>query len=608
MPDRAFQVLLLEDDAAHATAVRRALEEANPSSTLRVAPTRESFLRQLEEAPSDVALLDLNIPGGRSLDLLPVIRSLRNTPVIILTSQGDEGTAVKAIKGGAMDYLVKSPEAFAELPRSIARALREWQLIREHRQAQEQLQVTLEKYRVLFDMFPLGVAVTDSQGKIVELNQEGRRLLGETTGEGPPLDPLPQGPLGRMVRPDGSPLPREEYVSVRALKERRPVNAEEKWVVRDDVPARWLDVTAAPIPLEGYGVALAFGDITPRKEAEQALEQSRLLFESVTRTSPALLWISGPDKGCAWFNDPWFAFTGRTLDQERGDGWAEGVHPDDRERCVATYREAFDARRAFSMEHRLRRHDGVFRWVLSQGHPRFDSSGAFLGYIGSVLDNTPQKDVEQHLRQALEDREILLREVHHRVKNNLQVICSLISLKIDGDPSPATQDALRETLARIRSMSLIHEHLYRRRSFAAISMATYVTDLGHHLQGIFAPPSGEVDLAVAVAPELRLSLDQATSCGLLLNELITNALKHALPGPPPSGEPPRIRVALEHRDHAFCLTVEDNGVGLGEDPMETDRRSLGLRLVQALVRQLEGTLHFVPGPGCRVTVEFPEEA
>ena len=157
-------------------------------------------------------------------------------------------------------------------------------------------------------------------------------------------------------------------------------------------------------------------------------------------------------------------------------------------------------------------------------------------------------------------------------------------------------------------MSLIHEHLYRRRSFAAISMATYVTDLGHHLQGIFAPPSGEVDLAVAVAPELRLSLDQATSCGLLLNELITNALKHAFPGPPPSGESPRICVALERRDHAFRLTVEDNGVGLGEDPLETNRRSLGLRLVQALVRQLEGTLHFVPGPGCRVTVEFPEEA
>lgn len=605
MPDRAFQVLLLEDDVAHATAARRALEDGELPCVLRVVSDRESFLRQLESSPPDVVLLDLNIPGGRSLDLLPMLQAPRSYPVLILTSHGDELAAVEAIKNGAMDYLVKSPEAFAGLPRSIARALREWRLIQEHRQAQEQLQVTLEKYRVLFDMFPLGVAITDSQGKIVEMNQEGRRLLDEASEEPSPLDPLPRSPLGRMVRPNGTPLPREEHASFRALKERRPVHAEQRWVVRDDTPARWLDVTAAPIPLEGYGVAVAFGDITPRKEVERALEESRQLFESVTHTSPALLWISGPDKKCTWFNDPWLAFTGRTLAQEVGDGWAEGVHPDDLERCVATYSEAFDARKPFAMEYRLRRHDGVFRWILDQGHPRFDPSGTFLGYIGSLLDITAQKEVEQNLRQALEDRDVLLREVHHRVKNNLQVICSLISLKIDGAPSPATQDALRETLTRIRSMSLIHEHLYRRGTFAAISMATYVTELAHHLQEIFAPPSGEVDLAVAIAPELRLSLDQAISCGLLLNELVTNALKHAFPTAAPREDAPRIRVALELREHTFLLTVQDNGVGIGEDLMETDRRTLGLRLVQALVRQLEGTLHFAPGPGCQITVEFP---
>jgi len=110
---------------------------------------------------------------------------------------------------------------------------------------------------------------------------------------------------------------------------------------------------------------------------------------------------------------------------------------------------------------------------------------------------------------------------------------------------------------------------------------------------------------VAIAPELRLSLDQAISCGLLLNELVTNALKHAFPTAAPREDAPRIRVALELREHTFLLTVQDNGVGIGEDLMETDRRTLGLRLVQALVRQLEGTLHFAPGPGCQITVEFP---
>lgn len=608
MHDPCIHVLLLEDDVAHAVAVRRALEDGDVPCALRVVSDRESFLQQLESAPPDVVLLDLNLPGGRSLDLLPALQAPRSYPVLILTSHGDELAAVEAIKNGAMDYLVKSPEAFAGLPRSIARALREWRLLQEHRQAQERLRITLEKYRVLFEIFPLGISIIDPQGHIVETNREGERLLGvsRATHMARPL----QDSAWHMVRPDGTPMPYEEYAAARALRERRLVSNVEMGAVLDDGRIRWLDVTAAPIPLEGYGVAVAFGDITPRKEAERALEESRQLFESVTHTSPALLWISGPDKKCTWFNDPWLAFTGRTMAQEVGDGWAEGVHPDDLDRCIATYHGAFDARKPFAMEYRLRRHDGVFRWVLDQGHPRFDPSGTFLGYIGSVLDITAQKEVEQNLRQALEDRDVLLREVHHRVKNNLQVICSLISLKIDGEPATATQDALRETLTRIRSMSLIHEHLYRRGTFAAISMTTYVTDLVHHLQGIFAHFSAGIAITVEISPELTLSLDQAISCGLLFNELVTNALKHAFPAAAPREDAPRIHIALERREHLLFLTVRDNGVGL-PSPLENEAAyfgSLGMRIVQALTRQMDGTLRVGPGPGCEITVEFPEEA
>lgn len=607
MDDAGLNILLLEDETAHAVAVRRALEDGDTSWTLRVAPTREDFLRQLQVQTPDMVLLDLNLPEGRTLDLLPALQIPRSTPVLILTSHGDEHSAVEAIKAGALDYVVKSPEAFAALPHTIARALREWRLLQEHREAQERLRITLEKYRVLFDMFPLGISIINPQGVITETNREGNRLL-DVSRDTHMTRPL-QDTAWRMVRPDGTPMPYEEYAAARALRERRPVDNVEMGIVLDDGRIRWLSVTAAPIPLEGHGVAVAFGDITPRKEAERALEQSRQLFESVAHTSPALLWLSDPDKGCTWFNDPWLIFTGRSMGQEVGEGWTEGVHPDDRDRCVATYREAFDARRPFTMEYRLRRHDGVFRWVLDQGHPRFDAAGAFLGYIGSVLDITAQKDVERDLRQTLEDREILLREVHHRVKNNLQIICSLISLKIEAESSPHTRNTLRETLARIRSMGLIHEHLYRQGSFAVIPMGAYTTELARHLQGLFTP-SGSVAVTVTVdiPPELKLPLDQAISCGLLLNELVTNALKHAFVPAPPPGQAPRVRIAMERRERFLVLVVEDNGVGFPAPPQddETYAGSLGMRIVQALTRQLDGTLRFDPGPGCRVVMEFPE--
>ena len=158
-------------------------------------------------------------------------------------------------------------------------------------------------------------------------------------------------------------------------------------------------------------------------------------------------------------------------------------------------------------------------------------------------------------------------------------------------------------------MGLIHEHLYRQGSFAVIPMGAYTTELARHLQGLFTP-SGSVAVTVTVdiPPELKLPLDQAISCGLLLNELITNALKHAFVPAPPPGQAPRVRIAMERRERFLVLVVEDNGVGFPAPPQddETYAGSLGMRIVQALTRQLDGTLRFDPGPGCRVVMEFPE--
>ena len=129
-------------------------------------------------------------------------------------------------------------------------------------------------------------------------------------------------------------------------------------------------------------------DITERKQADQAVRESEERFRLVANTAPAMIWMSGTDKLSNYFNKFWLDFTGRSMNSELGNGRAEGVHPEDLQRCVNTYTEAFDRRVEFRMEYRLRRHDGEYRWILDTGVPRFHKDGRFAGYIGTCVDVT----------------------------------------------------------------------------------------------------------------------------------------------------------------------------------------------------------------------------
>ena len=144
-----------------------------------------------------------------------------------------------------------------------------------------------------------------------------------------------------------------------------------------------------------------FASVVARRRAAETQGESEDRFRIVANTAPVLIWMSGTDKSCTFFNQSWLAFTGRTADEEYGDGWTTGVHPEDLKRCLETYSTKFDARLEFTMEYRLRRHDGDYRWIVDIGSPRFDLAGRFLGYIGSCIDITEQKLSKQALAEQL---------------------------------------------------------------------------------------------------------------------------------------------------------------------------------------------------------------
>jgi two-component system sensor kinase FixL len=176
-------------------------------------------------------------------------------------------------------------------------------------------------------------------------------------------------------------------------------------ITRPDGSIRWI-ASHGRVGLDECGKpALARGvsrDITTRKITEDAVRESEDRFRTVANAAPVMIWMSGPDKLCIFFNKGWLDFTGRTMEQELGKGWTEGVHADDLDHCLEVYGTSFNAHQPFTMEYRLRRNDGEYRWVLDSGTPRFASDGAFLGYIGSCFDITDRKLAEEKFRLVLD--------------------------------------------------------------------------------------------------------------------------------------------------------------------------------------------------------------
>jgi PAS domain S-box-containing protein len=317
-------------------------------------------------------------------------------------------------------------------------------------------------------------------------------------------------------------------------------------------------------------------------------------------TAPVLIWMSGLDKLCTYFNQRWLDYTGRTLEQELGNGWAEGVYQEDFDRCLKTYVEAFDRRESFEMEYRLRKADGQYGWLLDHGVPRFLPNGEFAGYIGSCIELTERKDLEDRLRKAVKEKESLLREVHHRVKNNLQVISSLLNLQAASIKDPQVVQLFRESQTRITSIALLHETLHRSNDLSCIRMSNYLRTLAGHVFRSYGidPKAVVLDLLVE---DLAFDIDTAMTCGMIVEELLSNSLKHAYAG----GKEGRIQIELQAQDEgAYLLQVSDDGVGISKDGVKRNPGSLGLELVNLLAGKLDGTVELQRGPGTAWRIEF----
>ena len=248
----------------------------------------------------------------------------------------------------------------------------------------------------------------------------------------------------------------------------------------------------------------------------------------------------------------------------------------------------------------LKSKSGDFIPVLLSKSVIKDESGNLMGIVcigNNIVEITEAKD---KIKASLSEKELLLRELHHRVKNNLQIILSLINLQSNGIKDQQDLEIFRESQSRVKSLAIIHEKLYQSADFASINFGEYIQSLVSYLLSYYSKTDIIVD--IDVEKDIVLNMDTAVPCGLIINELVTNSIKFAFPG----RKTGKIYIHLNHDDGSLILIIGDNGIGLPEGTDFENSQKLGLQLVKTLTDQLEGTIQYNGENGAEFEIKFNE--
>ena len=352
-------------------------------------------------------------------------------------------------------------------------------------------------------------------------------------------------------------------------------------------------------------LVLAF-DVTERIRLEEKIHATQLQLETLISNLPGMAYrcqndinwtMSYVSSGCE-------AVTGYhrgELEHNKGVTYADLVHPDDREWLWSKCQASLEARTPCTNTYRIVDKAGQIRWVIERASGVYNEDGSVQCIDGFIQDITEARRIEEQVRASLREKEAMLKEIHHRVKNNLQIVTSLLNLQVGSSTDPSALNALRESRNRIRSMALVHETLYQSGNLGTINLSQYVEALCGNLFRSYGNDMSQIHLQLDVS-KTSLDLERAIPFGLIINELVSNALKYAFP----AGRAGTVQVTF-HTESAgqYTLRVADDGIGLPAGLDLTQLKSLGLQLVQDLIQQLSGTLTIAQGHSTEFCVSFP---
>ena len=338
-------------------------------------------------------------------------------------------------------------------------------------------------------------------------------------------------------------------------------------------------------------------NVRTRQLIEQNIELEKLSLVA-SKTDNAVL-ICNADESIEWANDAFLRM--RWGDKHPASLYGQRLSDTDYYNGIKQYiDEALEQKKSVRFESSVVGAEGEWRWISSMLTPIFDEGETLKKFVIVDTDISPNKELEEKLKSSLSEKEILLKEIHHRVKNNLQVIISLLNLQAGYLHDEETLRAMQEGQNRVRSMALVHEKFYQLDGISEIDFGEYVEKLCQYIFQTYPETAYKVSLDIE-SEDVKFDLDTAMPCGLLINEIVSNSLKYAFP----NGQEGQVTIRLKSLpENKIRISVKDNGIGISEEYELQNPSTLGLQLIGALTSQLNGEVEMLRSNGTTFNITF----
>ncbi len=565
--------------------------------------------------------------GGRDLDLYPVVElAVTVTENDRRIMESGQTEVLEESHDGIRTFLVmKAP--YRNEAGEVIGLIGISSDITNRKQSEVALQEQTKLLQVIIDSIGDGLILANQQGEFVLFNQAAVGMFGQLTNEKSSEEW--SSTYGLFLADQKTLFPNDELPLARAIKGEY-VNDVEVFV-RQDCESRWVSISGYPVvdkSREITGGVIVCRDITERKQALSALQESEQRFRNMANNAPFMVWVTDSTGYCTFLSDNWYKFTGQTEETALGWGWINAVHPEDREHALKAFLIANERQEAYSTEFRLGRPDGGYSWVLDAAVPRFTESGQFEGYIGSAIDITERKQVETERDMVLQleqtaraeaeranrIKDEFLAVLSHELRSPLNPILGWSQLLLAGKLSAAKTTKALETIERnARLQSQLIEDLLDvsrilqgklRLTVAPVNVATIILSALETVQ--LAAEAKKIQIQTILNPDVGLVIGDTSR----LQQVVWNLLSNAVKFTPENG---RVEVRLTQIEHEVQIQVADTGKGIVPDFLPyvfehfrqedgaTTRKFGGLGLGLAIVRQLI-ELH-----GGRVFAESPGE-
>jgi PAS domain S-box-containing protein len=584
------RVLIVEDNFDDVTLIKELLSESDSHFELENVETLEETLDYLNNRSYDILLLDLGLPDSEGLDtFFKVHDKASKKPIIVLTGLVDKSVGVKAIQLGAQDYLNKGDVDGNTLERSIRYSI-------ERKKSEDALKESEEKYRRIVENAQEGIWTIDAEGYTTYANERMAEMLGYTVQEmqGEPLFSF---------------MDKKERKIAKTNLERRKQGIIEQHdfeFLRKDGERIYTSLETSPIiDNDNYIGAIALiADITLRKKAEESLRQNKEFLDNIIENIPNMIFVkSAYDLRFVRVNKAAERLLGYKMEELIGKSDYDFFPKNEADFFTNKDKEVLNKKKLQDIpEETILTKDLGERILHTKKIPLLDETGSPNYLLGISEDITESKKAENEMKRSLREKEVLLQEIHHRVKNNMQIILSIFNLQKDYLEDEKVISVINEIQNRVLAMALVQEKLYQSTDLIRISFVDYVRSLVLNLFYSNSVEESNITSIIDIDEDIKLNIETSVPCGLIISELVSNSLKHAFL----EGRKGELQLSLKEHDDRYELTISDDGVGFPEDMDFKNTESLGLQLVNSLTNQIDGEITLDRSHGTKFKIIFKE--